>query len=126
MKGFADKSVICRRCNGKGFATAEGRRSFDEEQKKLWSCHDCSAYPSDDYMVKLATWDEAKGAHGTSRVRGNNEGILCLSCLEKRLGRELTQDDFDFSIPINRVIMFAFFMGKRAARKDEHELGRPL
>lgn len=42
------------------------------------------------YMVNEAVWDAAGGARG----------VLCIGCLELRLGRVLTPDDFA-NLPIN-------------------------
>jgi hypothetical protein len=50
------------------------------------------------YMVKRDVWEQVwtgrrKAWHGT--VPG--QGILCIGCLEQRLGRTLTPDDFTFA-----------------------------
>jgi len=51
------------------------------------------------YIVHDAVWAVAWGGSvPTDPARGV---YLCVGCLEKRLGRELTADDFDRSLPIN-------------------------
>lgn len=47
-------------------------------------CYDCEEHDIDYYMVKNAIWDEY----------GVGDYYLCISCLEKRVGRELTAEDF--------------------------------
>ena len=50
-------------------------------------CHDCNvdtAEIHEYYMVENSLWREA----------GSVDGFLCISCLESRIGRELTHDDF--------------------------------
>jgi len=44
------------------------------------------------YMVLRAIWQ----AFGVGR------GMLCLGCLERRLGRFLTPADFDHGLPVNQ------------------------
>lgn len=58
---------------------------LEREYENWWACKDCNGYP-DDYMVFHSTWRAAGMA-----PKG---GFLCLSCLERRLGRPLTSHDF--------------------------------
>lgn len=39
--------------------------------------------------------------------------LLCFSCLEKRLDRRLTLDDFDANIPVNKAVHFGYFLRVR-------------
>lgn len=55
------------------------------EYEEWWQCLDCGGYP-DDYLVFRSTWKEAN-----MQPRG---GFLCVGCLERRLGRQLTSLDF--------------------------------
>jgi hypothetical protein len=52
-----------------------------------WHCLDCSVNtrknPKDFYMVHAHIWDQY----------GVGEGMLCMDCFEKRLGRKLKADD---------------------------------
>lgn len=52
---------------------------------------DCGREFPPDYMVRDEIWEEADG-----------EGILCMRCLESRLGRELTLGDLKRGVPVNR------------------------
>jgi hypothetical protein len=58
------------------------------------ACQDCSKHTAggDYYMVQHALW---------SQVHPNRHGMLCLSCLQARLGRRLIRDDF-LDAPINQ------------------------
>lgn len=44
-------------------------------------------------MVRREVWKAAG--------KGYLDGFLCVACLESRLGRPLTGDDLDISLPIN-------------------------
>jgi hypothetical protein len=56
-----------------------------------WACRDCKADTLGEYyMVWDEIWDRA-GARG---------GLLCVGCLERRLGRQLCAEDFS-DAPIN-------------------------
>lgn len=53
-----------------------------------YNCHDCklsTLYVGEYYMVHNELWDKAYPEH---------DGMLCIACLEKRVGRALTRDDF--------------------------------
>lgn len=50
-----------------------------------------------EYMVKTTVWTAA----GFSRPFLTGDGMACISCLEKRLGRQLTRNDFEMETPIN-------------------------
>jgi hypothetical protein len=47
------------------------------------------------YMLRRAAWAEAAGD-----LRGP-DALLCVGCVERRLGRRLAPDDFDPALPIN-------------------------
>lgn len=49
------------------------------------------------YMVYHSVWEES----GLRLF----DGMLCISCLEKRIGRQLTSEDFS-DFPINKDPMF--------------------
>jgi len=54
--------------------------------KNVNVCDDCGKTVidrADYYMIKDELWSEF----------GNEKGMLCLACMEKRLGREITHDD---------------------------------
>lgn len=56
------------------------------------SCKDCGSDYDEHYMVHKNIWK----AHGVGR------GMLCVGCLEKRMGRQLCRQDF-IDAPINMV-----------------------
>lgn len=64
-------------------------------------CGDCGKVYHQDYMVKSSTWEESASK--------SNE-VLHLECLEKRLGRGLTIEDF-IEAPINETFRFAYKRG---------------
>ncbi len=52
-----------------------------------WTCNDCGKDCMEDnkdyYMVKHEIWNE----HGVG------EGMLCMDCMERRMGHKLTKED---------------------------------
>lgn len=79
--------------------------------KKSYGCIDCGA--DEQYMVTQSVWQEAFPNYRTVHQARRAEGLhtcLCLSCLESRLGRKLTIQDF-IDAPINRTLFFGFRMG---------------
>lgn len=59
------------------------------------ACDDCGSYGYG-YMLQDDVWLAAKGSH---------EGLLCLGCVEKRIGRGLVADDFLDTAPINGPLL---------------------
>ena len=60
---------------------------LSEEIKSQFICRDCRTNTFHEYyMVNNDLWDTA--------VRGLKRMMLCVSCLEKRLGRKLVPTDF--------------------------------
>jgi hypothetical protein len=62
-------------------------------------CFDCEMDIPQNYMVHDEVWELAGLA--------SNGGLLCFDCLENRLGRKLTIDDFSDK-PINAEILFGY------------------
>lgn len=63
--------------------------------RRKWLCLDCkidTGKIGEHYMLVDATWQLA---------HDSNKGMLCVGCIEKRLGRELTPADFELDVPIN-------------------------
>lgn len=77
-----------------------------------FDCKDCnkSTFRSDYnyYMVKNELWAKAFGA---------GPGMLCIPCLEKRIGRELVIDDFA-KVPLNVGYLMKFEEVLAAAREE--------
>lgn len=56
--------------------------------RRKWLCLDCNVdtgHISEHYFIKTDVW---------MKVVGSNKGMLCVGCLEKRLGRKLNCNDF--------------------------------
>jgi len=70
--------------------------------RKKFQCLDCKVDTGklgEHYMLTDKTW---------YRVHGSNVGMLCIGCLENRLGRKLIKNDFNES-HVNRVASGKFF-----------------
>jgi hypothetical protein len=68
--------------------------TYEPEIDRRFHCGDCDKCTSsigEYYMVRNEIW----AASGLEP----NDGMLCLRCLERRLGRELTLDDFTALMP---------------------------
>ena len=75
-------------------------------QRKCYKCIDCDDYAGN-YMVKNEVWfkavpDYVKFKRGAPQDA--NIVAVCLPCLERRLNRKLTIDDFS-DAPINKTIL---------------------
>lgn len=69
-------------------------------------CIECEEYiGADYYMVRNDVWRKAVP---------ERKGQLHLTCLEKRLGRQLVMDDFT-DVPLNNLIRFGFSRGQQYA-----------
>lgn len=56
-----------------------------EARELDWSCHDCKCDTYNEYyMIQDSLWERY----------GCDDGLLCIGCLEGRLGRELASADF--------------------------------
>lgn len=70
-------------------------------------CFDCNVDTNEIheyYMVRNEIWQEAKG--------GGFQYYLCIGCLEDRLGRKLTPEDFT-DVPCNREFNYSKRLAKR-------------
>lgn len=105
----------CRYCGGTGRMLPDDGTRF--------KCYDCRR-PAGSYMVHRAVWDRAWPEYRelkrslVTKYRGTPEWFrahleLCLGCLEKRLGRPLSVEDFDLKLPINDGV----FTGIRIASR---------
>lgn len=66
------------------------------KSRKKFLCLDCSVDTGkihEHYFIHTQTW---------MRVVGSISGMLCVGCLESRLGRKLNPDDFP-NVTINNV-----------------------
>lgn len=63
----------------------------------VFLCMDCGSDTSitdEYYMLKDFVWLKANP---------KSRGMLCLSCVEKRLGRPITRKDFKLDVPVNEM-----------------------
>lgn len=77
---------------------SRGKGKAKTGPSSVWHCLDCGASTAEDglneyYMVQAAVWHAANPGR---------KGMLCIGCLEARLGRRLTPEDFT-SAPINSI-----------------------
>ena len=65
-----------------------------QSEKERFTCEDCGNPDYNMYMVDDNVW----------REYGNDTNTLCMSCLQDRMGRELTKDDFlqHSNAPVNQ------------------------
>jgi hypothetical protein len=70
----------------------------NELDKRMFQCWDCAACTNcsyEYYMVDDELWSSATEDFG-------GDGMLCIGCLENRLGGRLTKDDFT-DCPLNTI-----------------------
>lgn len=70
--------------------------SMSTRSRRKWLCMDCkqdTGRMGEHYMLVDATWQLA---------HNSNKGMLCVGCIEKRLGRKLRHQDFNDS-HVNRI-----------------------
>jgi len=67
---------------------------MNDKIRQQFICHDCSfdTFHSEYYMLKHNLWDKLIGKE--------NIEMLCIGCVENRLGRELVSSDF-LDCPLN-------------------------
>jgi hypothetical protein len=85
----------------------EAQRRRKQSEADRWRCLDCRTDTRTEYfMIHDELWIQTGiGHHG---------GKLCIACLEERIGRRLTSDDF-LDVPIN-WIHYDPFDSERSAR----------
>jgi hypothetical protein len=69
-------------------------------------CAECRTIASDMYMLRDDVWQ------ATGLRTGSGGGFLHLACVEKRLGRLLTLDDFRTESLANSTVRWAWARGK--------------
>jgi hypothetical protein len=97
-------------------------------ESDTYRCFDCLDR-NNGYTVHDRLWDLAWPHHEEHRQamhmraeqlnqqhRKMVRQFLCLPCLEVRLGRSLTIDDFD-DVPINRALRFGYRLGLTARNR---------
>jgi hypothetical protein len=67
-------------------------------------CKDCDGYTFGEwYQLRNRVWEEAWPGTGSKGVEVTLKHILCIGCVEKRLGRKLRRRDFDMRRTVNRL-----------------------
>ena len=77
--------------------------------RRIFLCMDCKVDTGkigEFYMLRNETWN---------LIHNSNRGMLCVGCLEKRLGRQLEKSDFNDSF-VNRTAPGRFFSVRLANR----------
>jgi hypothetical protein len=76
-----------------------------------WKCLDCRTDTNDEgYMVHNVLWLQAVEHY--EEMRRDKTVVLCIGCLENRIGRRLTPDDFTVC-PLNQVDYYRFKKSNR-------------
>lgn len=95
------------------YVTRYGRPITEEEIIEGFKCMDCEVFTrskwggiDEYYMVNWELWYQATGFYDLVYDPDNKDnGMLCIGCLENRIGRKLNRNDFmdapvnDLSIP---------------------------
>lgn len=87
--------------NSKNLTLKELLSVVDESIERFVSmlCMDCGEdTTSEYYMVHDEVWKQATRSHET-------HGMLCIGCLERRIGRSLHKEDFPKNIAVNKVVL---------------------
>lgn len=87
--------------------------STTQRTRHFKGCLDCHTFKTPWYIVRDSIWKEAIPNYNEIKKSNPPEHPieLCFDCLEKRLGRQLTIDDFDLTKNINTSLLFGFMMG---------------
>jgi hypothetical protein len=72
-------------------------------------CKDCGRERPEFYMVENRVW------YGEAKARHND--ILCLDCLERKIGRSLDISDFK-EIPVNELLFVGYRMRGRESNEE--------
>jgi Protein of unknown function (DUF2695) len=79
-----------------------------------FNCEDCGSDYGEYYMVQNDLW----------RAHGAGKGMLCIGCLEKRIGRKLCRQDF-IDLPINKINPEAQSLRLQGRLSPERSKGPP-
>lgn len=81
------------------------RRLTREERNRMYACTDCTlntdAAGEFAYMLHDRVWRAAVRRARSLGMQASTGDLCCIRCLEARLGRELTHEDFNWSVPLN-------------------------
>lgn len=76
------------------------RRGSDKPRPDYYICQDCRQHDPIGFMVEDDVWEAA----------GLGQGIICIPCLETRLGRKLVIQDFK-AVPMNNALFLGYLLG---------------
>lgn len=82
-------------------------RLLPKKLTPFWACFDCAEDTDREYyMIHDDLWEQAGMGHGWKYYSDPSklDGLLCVGCLESRLGRQLTKEDFT-DAPVNTIWM---------------------
>lgn len=82
------------------------KKYFKATKKSIWKCMEChinTLGTKHYYMLKDDLWKKITSK--SFKGHRHSKGMLCLNCVEKRLGRRLSPQDFDLTIPVNEDII---------------------
>jgi hypothetical protein len=80
-----------------GYRLGPDGRVWDGERYTDFRCVDC--------RIDTSTIGECYWLHGHVWAKVKADGCLCIGCVEKRLGRQLTRQDFDLTDIRNQPIV---------------------
>ena len=90
-----------------------------------YECRDCGRY-GHGYMLEDDVWAAALSDEERRKDDPESDGydplstlIICLPCVEKRLGRRLVPEDFT-NVPLNRPVLYGF--GADTTPREDNQL----
>jgi len=87
--------------------TCQTSKPLHLNASNIRECHECwlTRFVCMDCGINTRIIDEYYTLKDTIWYRANprGDGMLCIGCLECRLGRSITQDDFRLEVPINMM-----------------------
>lgn len=95
--------------------------------RKPYCCFDCNE-EDPHYMVHPQVWLQAFPNYMEVKRQAKQDYpdsalkfiLLCLTCLERRVGRRLIREDFA-NVPINTGVMKAFDLGLDITSRETHD-----
>jgi hypothetical protein len=66
---------------------------------------ECIDFRCDDCRKDTSTIGEYYWLHDHVWAQANADGVLCIGCFERRLGRQLTREDFDLTEGLNQSLI---------------------
>lgn len=95
----------CDQCGRQHLSLFDSEAEWDIQINHNTVCIDCGNLCVEEYRVHDEVWKSAGLL--------SSDGVLHLTCLEKKLNRKLTLSDFP-KIPFNGSLLFGFSMGSNS------------